>query len=273
MLVRCVRCVCWLLAAAAATLGLPYGSAHAQSAGPFDVFGNVWQVGGIVYLSPKYEGGRSYEANAFPFVAPYGLGDKGILQVRALDDVRWRVLQYSGFEFGPLAGYRLGREEDDAARLHGLGDIDGGLILGGFAAYRAGPLALSLSYHHQVTGDDETGALLRFGADYTLQPAAGFKLIATIGANYATDDFMAAYFGVSPAQSGASGLPVYRPDAGFKDVFVGATASIDLTDRWTLMLMGRYSRLIGDAADSPVVETENQFYGGVGLSYKFNWSR
>lgn len=36
------------------------------------------------------------------------------------------------------------------------------------------------------------------------------------------------------------------------------------------MLMGRYARLIGDAADSPVIETENQLYGGVGLSYKFS---
>ncbi len=48
------------------------------------------------------------------------------------------------------------------------------------------------------------------------------------------------------------------------------TASLDLNDRWSLMLMGRYSRLIGDAADSPVIETENQFYGGLGLSYKFD---
>ena len=84
---------------------------------------------------------------------------------------------------------------------------------------------------------------------------------------------MTSFFGVSAAQSINSGLPEYRPDAGFKDVYVGATASIDLTDRWTLLLMGRYSRLVGDAADSPIVETENQFYGGAALSYKFNWGR
>ena len=28
------------------------------------------------------------------------------------------------------------------------------------------------------------------------------------------------------------------------------------------MLIGRYAHLIGDAADSPIVETESQFYGG-----------
>jgi outer membrane scaffolding protein for murein synthesis (MipA/OmpV family) len=33
----------------------------------------------------------------------------------------------------------------------------------------------------------------------------------------------------------------------------------------SLKLSGRYSRLVGDAADSPIVENENQFYGGVSL--------
>jgi outer membrane scaffolding protein for murein synthesis (MipA/OmpV family) len=65
----------------------------------------------------------------------------------------------------------------------------------------------------------------------------------------------------------------YAPEAGFKDVFVGATATIDLSDRWSLLLIGRYSHLLGDAADSPIVETENQLYGGLAVSYKFNWSR
>jgi outer membrane scaffolding protein for murein synthesis (MipA/OmpV family) len=114
---------------------------------------------------------------------------------------------------------------------------------------------------------------VRFGAEYTVRPSEGFKLTATLGTNYATEDYMTSFFGVSGVQSVNSGLSEYRPDAGFKDVFVGANASIDLNDRWTLMLMGRYSRLIGDAADGPVVQTEDQFYGGVGLSYKFNWGR
>jgi MipA family protein len=248
----------------------PTTAAAQSGSDPFGAFGDRWQVGGLVFISPKFEGGRSYQVTGFPFVAPVGLGDNGIVQFKGADDVRFRVFQFSGFEFGPVAGYRFGRDEDDAARLDGLGDIDGGLVLGGFAAYRTGSLAFSVSYHHQATGDD-TGGLLRFAAEYVTRPAAGFKLTASLGANYATEDYMTSFFGVTAAQ--AVNLPTYSPDAGFKDVYVGATASIDLTDRWTLLLMGRYSRLIGDAADSPIVETENQFYGGAALSYKFNWGR
>jgi outer membrane scaffolding protein for murein synthesis (MipA/OmpV family) len=31
--------------------------------------------------------------------------------------------------------------------------------------------------------------------------------------------------------------------------------------------------LLGDAADSPVVETENQLSGVLGLGYRFHWPR
>jgi MipA family protein len=239
---------------------------------PFSAFGNTWQVGGLVFAAPRYEGASSYRVIGAPFVAPVGLDGDGWIQVKGADDVRLRALRFNGFEVGPLAGYRFGRDEDDADRLEGMGDIDGGLVLGAFATYRTGPLALSVSYHHQVTGDD-TGGLVRFMGEYTFPTPSGVRLTAMLGANYATEDYMHAFFGVNADQAANSSLSFYRPDAGFKDVFVGGKAAIDLTDRWTLHLLGRYSRLIGDAADSPVVETENQFYGGAALSYKFGWGR
>jgi MipA family protein len=226
-----------------------------------DWIGDRWQVGGFVYLSPTFEGSRSYEAIAFPFVAPAGVGGDGFLQVKAIDDVRLRLFQMSGFEFGPLAGYRFGRDGDDVSNV-AVGDVDGGLVLGAFATYRAGPVAFSVSYHHQVTGD-ETGGLIRFGIEHVSRMSPRVTLTTGIGTNYATQDYMTAFFGTA----------LYSPDAGFKDVYIGATAAIDLSDSWSLLLVGRYSHLIGDAADSPIVETESQFYGGVGLSYKFDMRR
>jgi outer membrane protein len=236
---------------------------------PSGLFGNRWQVGGFVFVSPKFEGAKSYEVTGFPFVAPAGLGEDGVVQIKGADDVRFRLLRLDGLELGPLAGYRFGRDDEDAEHLRGLGDIDGGLVVGGFAGYRTGPLAVSASYHHQATGDD-TGGLVRFNGEFVSRPAAGLKLTTDIGANYATDDYMESFFGVSRAQSLASGLPVFDPSAGFKDVYAGLTAAIDLDERWSLTLTGRYARLIGDAADSPIVESENQFFGGLGASYKFS---
>ena len=243
---------------AALLVALAAGPAAAQ--GTSDLFGDRWQAGGLVYVSPSFEGSKSYEAIAFPYVAPAGVGTEGVVQIKGADDVRLRLFETHGLELGPLAGYRFGRDGDDVSNVPGLDDVDGGLVLGAFATYHTGPLAFSVSYHHQVTGDD-TGALLRFGVEHARRLSPGVKLTAGIGTNYATDDYMTAFFAA----------PGYAPDAGFKDVHVGATAAIDLSDRWSLLLIGRYARLIGDAADSPIVETENQLYGGLAVSYKFNW--
>jgi outer membrane scaffolding protein for murein synthesis (MipA/OmpV family) len=247
-------------AGVALLMALAAGPAAAE--GDRDLFGDRWQVGGFVYVSPTFEGSRSYETIAFPFILPASVGSDGFLQIKGVDDIRLRLFQANGFEFGPLAGYRFGRDADDVSHVPGLDDVDGGLVLGAFAAYRTGPLAFSVSYHHQVTGDD-TGGLVRFAVEHTSRLSPTIKLVTSAGTNYATEQYMTAFFST----------PQFTADAGFKDVFVGATATIDLSDRWSLLLMGRYAHLIGDAADSPIVETESQFYAGVALSYKFDLAR
>ncbi|HZA01408.1 MAG TPA: MipA/OmpV family protein [Hyphomicrobiaceae bacterium] len=257
-----VALVAWLVAGPA-----PAAAQDAADATP--LFGNQWQIGGFIFVSPKFEGAKSYDVTGFPFVAPAALGEDGIVQIKGADDMRFRLLHLDGLEFGPLAGYRFGRDEDDSPRLRGLEDIDGGLVVGAFATYRTGPFAVSASYHHQATGDD-TGGLVRIGAEYVSLPSPGLKVTAGVGTDYASEEYMTAFFGVTHAQSIASGLPAFDPSAGFKDVFAGITATVDLDERWSILLTGRYTQLIGDAADSPIVESESQLFGGLGVSYKFS---
>lgn len=256
------------LASSAAGL-LALGMVGAAQAEPFDM-----QIGGAVGVMPKYEGSKEYEFTGFPIIAPAGAGDEaGPVQFRGLDDVRFRLLDNSGFEAGVLGGYRFGRDEDDADLLDGLGDVDGGLVLGGYAAYNFGFFKPFISYHHQVTGDD--GALMRVGAETRFPLASGVTLLAIAGATYANQDYMDNYFSISAAQAAAStaALGVYEADSGFKDIYFSLGTDIPLTDVWSLKLGGRYGLLIGDAADSPIVETEHQFSGVVGLSYKFSIDR
>jgi len=234
------------------------------------------QVGGFMVVGPKYEGADEYEVIGFPIIAPggYGIGDDGVVQFRAADDLRLRIINFSGFEAGPLIGWRFDRDQDDSSRLLGLGDVDGGFVVGGYVGYRVGPFMPFVSYHHQVSGDD-TGGVVRFGTEAKTTLAPGLAVSATVGASYADDDYADAYFSVTPGQSAASfaGLPVYDADAGIKDVFFGLSSDIPISPEWSLKLSGRYARLVGDAADSPVVENENQFYGGIGLTYRFSLAR
>jgi len=82
---------------------------------------------------------------------------------------------------------------------------------------------------------------------------------------------METYFGISPAQSARSGYDVYEADGGFKDV--GVTLGLDymFTERIGIGGRAQYKRLLGDAADSPIVDNEgsaDQFLSTLFLTYR-----
>jgi outer membrane scaffolding protein for murein synthesis (MipA/OmpV family) len=237
-----------------------------------DLFGNEWIGGAILIVSPKYEGSNSYEVMGAPFVFPGSpFGGDGPINFTGLDGVQIRILKHGSLELGPVVGWRFGREDEDGDLLGGLGDVDGGFIVGAFGALRLGNFTFTTSYHHQVGGDD-TGGLLRLRGEIDVPVHSTMRLTFGLGTNYATEEYMDAFFSVTPAQSATSlaGLPVYDAEAGFKDVFVSLTAAMQLDPRWALILGGSYAQLIGDAGDSPVIETEDQFTGTVILTYKLN---
>jgi outer membrane protein len=113
------------------------------------------------------------------------------------------------------------------------------------------------------------------GAETTQRLTERTRIIARIGTTLASADYMQTWFGVtaSQAKDSTAGLPAYYTDAGIKDIYFELGGTVDLSDRWLLKAGGRYGRLLGDAADSPVVETENQLSGVLGLGYRFHWPR
>ena len=268
--------ICSRLALSAAVLiTMSWGA----SAGGDNVGDSSWNIrlGGSVFAKPKYEGSNTYEVGGFPIVVPEfnasasgGFGNR--VKFRGLDDIRFRALSAGGFEIGPVAGYRSGRDQDDGRLLGGLGDIDGGLVLGGYVGYRLGYVLLDAAASTAVTGDN-SGFQFRFGAESTYHIYDRIEFTGRVGATYASDDYMDTYFGVTAPQAKASmaGLSAFDASSGFKDIHVELGTKIELTTSLNLLLGARYARLIGDAADSPVIETADQFSGSIGLSYKFNF--
>jgi MipA family protein len=183
------------------------------------------------------------------------------------------AIERDGFVAGPIAGYNLGRDQSDGRLLRGLGDVDGGIVAGAFVGYHLGPVLLDVSFRN--TFGDDGGYLIGLGAEVERPLRDHVTLTARVGATYADEDYMRNYFGISAAQSATSlaGLPAFDADAGFKDVHVELGLKADIDAHWSARTTLRYARLIGDAADSPVVENENQFTGLIGLTYKFDLGR
>lgn len=246
------------------------GTQNAQSEGL------SFSFGGIAVIAPKYEGSKSYKAVGFPIAIPHSASGAETssfgsrIRFKGIDDIRLNLLGVDGFEVGPVAGYRGGRNQSDGTLLGGLGDVDGGLVLGAYGAYTTNGFTFDASYADQLTGDN-TGSQLKLGASTMIAITQGVDVKAGIGTTYSSNKYMDTFFGVSSAQSLAStaSLAAYDPGAGFKDVNFSLSSDIALTPKWTMKLGGKYSRLIGDAADSPVIETKNQLSGSFGLLYKF----
>jgi outer membrane scaffolding protein for murein synthesis (MipA/OmpV family) len=264
-----------LATAQAADLG--YGGYKDGNPAADDLAIDGLKVGGIVVVLPKYEGSDHYEVIPIPYVLPTFAGGGpdffSRIDAKDLDDVRYKLIDRDGFVAGPLVGWNLGRDDRDGPLLRGLGDVDGGFVGGAFVGYHFGPVLLDVSFHNTFGGDG--GYLVRFGAEVERPIRDHVTLTARVGTNYADGEYMQNYFGVSAAQSlnSVAGLPAFDADAGFKDVFGEVGLKAELNARWSAQAMVRYSRLIGDAADSPVVESENQFIGLFGLSYKFDVDR
>lgn len=246
-------------------------AANAQSAlgGLFGTDQLTLSVGGIAVVTPRYEGGNKYRAIGIPFIAPGGPEtDQDRFHIKGADDLRVRLFDVQNLEIGALTGWRFGRKPDDEERLRGTDKITGGLIAGAYVTYHMGAISPFVSYHHQVTGDD-TGGVLRFGVEAKQWVTPWLKLTGVVGSSYADSHYMDKFFSITAAQSAASHLATFDAGAGIKDVYFELGSALKLDDKWTLKVSGRYTRLVGDAAASSVIETADQFQGVVSLSYDF----
>ena len=90
--------------------------------------------------------------------------------------------------------------------------------------------------------------------------------------SWSNDRYQDAWFGITPADAIASGLPAYDPGGGIHAFGAAASFETQFSPRWGIQTYVKYDRLVGDAADSPVVTvlgSRDQFSGGLGLTYTF----
>jgi outer membrane protein len=83
----------------------------------------------------------------------------------------------------------------------------------------------------------------------------------------------APYFSITPAQAMASGLPTFNASGGAHSVGAGTQLRYQLNPRWEAHSYVEYSRLLGDAAASPLVTqrgSPDQTKVGIGVSYSFD---
>lgn len=214
-------------------------------------------------FAPDYEGSNDYESGFGPNIAGTWR-DTLFFKGKTLGA---NIIKNKNLKVGPILSWTSGRDEDDNDKLEGLGDVDSSIEAGAFISYRKKPFRFKMEVRQDVNSGHE-GAVAELSAGTTL-PFAKPVVFAALGTTLASDDYMSSFFGVDSKQSANSGLKKYKAEAGFKDVNLSITAGYPLTNRWRIGGKAEYKRLVGDAADSPIVDDENQFIVGLGLSYHF----
>lgn len=220
-------------------------------------------VGAGAIYEPEYEGGDKFEIAPVPFVV-FTYGDWLEIDPRGITITPFR---HEGFALSGNVGYEGGRDEDDAERLKGLGNIDFAATVDAKASYSWKGLEVYAAIDKTIGGSESLVGT--FGAEYQAPVTERLILGASVEAIVANDKHMEAYFGVDAAQSARSGLAQYKAEAGLKRIDVSASAIYMLSDDWLVRGEAGVGFLTGDAADSPIVLEKVQPSTSLFVGYKF----
>lgn len=245
--------------------------------------GYIASVGIGVAVLPEFEGAKDYTVAPIPILEVenyYGFN------LSPLDGISYNLYTYEDWDSGlfialrPRAGLSSSRDEEGNdlfssgkdQYLRGLGKVDSGLDVGGELEVGYGPIISTLVVNQEVGGGHGgLTATLDVGA---MAPISERAMIGVnVSTTWADRDYMQSFFGINQSQAAASVYRKYDAGAGFKDVSIGVTGEYMLTGNVSLVASAGYSRLVGDAANSPLVQgaggSENQFLTMFGLTYSW----
>lgn len=229
------------------------------------------RLGAGAIAGPSYEGSDRYKVSPFPFLQG-NYRDRIFITGPILGaNLVSTSLGGGKLQLGALARYDFGRDEDDDDALKGLGNIDGGVDLGGFARYARGPWSLGLSAYQNVS-KSENGLTAEAEGAYSTTLVGRLRGTVSLAATWADRDYMQTHFGISAIQSRNSGYAPFQAGGGFKDASATLGLTYPLGQKWMLYGQLRYKRLLGDAADSPIVSqsgSADQYRASLFVIYRF----
>lgn len=194
-----------------------------------------------------------------------------------LDPSPWLILRNVDTDRGKPDGFSLSpslnligkRNTDDSDRLRGMDDIGYAGELGVKLSWRNGDMtsygAIRKGFggHHGIVGE--------IGAKYRIEYNDRLTLWTGAELGMADDAFTGTYFGVTGPESAASGYATHDPDGGAYIARVSIEARYEFMPDTALMGRVTLGHLLGDAGDSPLVETRSQPSISIGVARRLNF--
>ncbi|MBH5368785.1 MipA/OmpV family protein [Bradyrhizobium glycinis] len=189
------------------------------------------------------------------------------------DSASIALLDVGNFRAGPAFKYVSSRKSGKYAELTGLGDVKAAYELGGFVEYYPVDWLRLRSELRQAMGG-HTGTVADVSADVIVPLIQRLTISAGPRFTWKSTKATAPYFGVDDVQALASGLSRYDARGGAHSVGFGSQISYRINPQWEVHAYVEYEKLLGDAADSPLVKlrgSSNQTTVGLGASYSFDF--
>jgi outer membrane scaffolding protein for murein synthesis (MipA/OmpV family) len=230
-----------------------------------------WRVilGAAAETQPAYTGAHAYKVQGGPVI---NIQYKDIAFLSTGDGIGVNFLRGDHYRVGAAIAYDLGRRErDDYGNLRGMGDISAAPAAKLFATFvlsKKFPLILRMDARQILGGADGTVGDVGI---YMPLPGSSKKFVMFAGPSItlATHRYLQSEFGVTPAQSLASGHPAFDAHAGLQSVGVGFSATGFLTDHWLLNIDAALTKLKGSPDVSPVTETGTQRELAFSINYQW----
>ncbi len=263
----------WICAAAAVLLSVSQAAAE-DGGGLFNWVHGDWYltIGGAGYIAPKYTGDNTYEFTGQPLISLGKAGEEARFISRN-DAISLSLFDRGSFRFGAAGNFIWKQDDGTSDDLRGLSEVPFGGEAGIFAEVYPtewlrvrGELFEGIKSYDGLFGDVTADAFTDLTPRLRL---SGGPRLSFAGAGY-----FDAYYGVTPEESIASGLSVYDPGSGINSVGAGGALTWKTTDRITTSFYAEYTRLLGPAADSSLVEergSANQFLVGISGTYRFDF--
>lgn len=266
-----------ILAAAAVVTAGCLSAMSAQAEGQFPLEGAVEgnYVGAAIGVVPDYSGSDDNMVGIAP-VGRYNFGDNRYVELLG-NYASANLVNSENWRLGPAVQYRFGRKDVDDAVVDRMSEIDGALQAGGTLSYT---YYIDNNIRHRVGAgidvlqdvEGDKGLSSTAYARYWAPVSRAVDLGISGSVVYGDEDFNDTYYGISSADSAASGLSTFSADSGINAYRIMPMAMLHLSEQWHIGAGVRWERLTGDAADSPIVSErgdENQIAGGLGVAYSW----
>ena len=243
---------------AAAAQTAPYQAVQEQKRWTLDV------GGGPVYGFSANGGGARKTR-----LTPWGsFNYDNRLYANGLDGVGYNIVRSDDLRVGVQVRphYGSGKTEEGELKRPGFG-ADATV----YAFKRIpGNVVVGARLSHDVSNVSDGSQLFASVGRQTLTPIGLLQTLAYVRAG--DKEEVRAYYGISPSQAAASGLPEYRPSGGLQNTGAAALLMAPIGEHYGVGGFVNYERLLGDSAKSPIVTSRNVVRAGVIAVRRFSWN-